>query len=146
MTLTIQKLEPSDRATWEVLFRAYMDFYKRTLPQERYDRAWDEFRKDARMHALGAKLDGRLVGITHFLIHANTSSDDVCYLQDLFTDPEVRGKGVARALIAAVADWAKARGCPRLYWQTQASNATARLLYDKVAVNRGFIRYDIDLV
>lgn len=143
--LTIAKLEPSDRAIWEVLFRAYMDFYKRTLAQAMYDRAWTEFRKDTRMHALGAKLDGRLVGITHFLIHANTSSDDVCYLQDLFTDPEVRGKGVARALIEAVANWARARGCPRLYWQTQASNATARLLYDKVAVNRGFIRYDIDL-
>ncbi|MBP6769775.1 MAG: GNAT family N-acetyltransferase, partial [Reyranella sp.] len=55
------------------------------------------------------------------------------------------GKGVARALIQAVADWAKARGCPRLYWQTQASNTTARLLYDKMAVNRGFIRYDIEL-
>ncbi len=52
---------------------------------------------------------------------------------------------MARALIEAVANWARARGCPRLYWQTQASNATARLLYDKVAVNRGFIRYDIDL-
>ena len=143
--LAITRLEPSDRTTWEVLFRAYMDFYKRTLAQAMYDRAWNEFRKDTRMHALSAKLDGRLVGITHFLIHANTSSDDVCYLQDLFTDPEVRGKGVARALIEAVADWARARGCPRLYWQTQASNATARLLYDKVAVNRGFIRYDIDL-
>ena len=27
----------------------------------------------------------------------------------------------------------------------QASNTTARLLYDKMAVNRGFIRYDIEL-
>jgi GNAT superfamily N-acetyltransferase len=143
--LTIGKLVESDRAEWEVLFRAYIDFYKRTLSQEMYDRAWNEFQLDTRMHALGAKLDGRLVGITHFLIHANTSSADVCYLQDLFTASDVRGKGVARALIEAVADWARERGCPRVYWQTQDSNATARLLYDKVAVNRGFIRYDIDL-
>ena len=143
--LTIGKLMESDRAEWEVLFRAYIDFYERTLPQEMYDRAWNEFQKDTRMHALGAKLDGRLVGITHFLIHANTSSADVCYLQDLFTASDVRGKGVARALIEAVADWARERKCPRVYWQTQDSNATARLLYDKVAVNRGFIRYDIDL-
>jgi len=143
--LKIGKLVESDRADWEVLFRAYIDFYKRTLSQEMYDRAWNEFQKDTRMHALGAKLDGHLVGITHFLIHANTSSADVCYLQDLFTASDVRGKGVARALIEAVADWARERGCPRVYWQTQDSNATARLLYDKVAVNRGFIRYDIDL-
>ena len=88
------------------------------------------------------KFGGR---ITHFLIHANTSSADVCYLQDLFTASDVRGKGVARALIEAVADWARERKCPRVYWQTQESNATARLLYDKVAVNRGFIRYDIEL-
>lgn len=143
--LTIGKLTESDRVEWEVLFRAYIDFYKRTLPQEMYDRAWNEFQKDTRMHALGAKLDGRLVGITHFLIHANTSSADVCYLQDLFTASDVRSKGVARALIEAVADWARERKCPRVYWQTQENNATARLLYDKVAVNRGFIRYDIDL-
>lgn len=143
--LTIGRLEPSDRAQWEVLFRGYMDFYERTLPQATYDRAWNEFAKETRLHALGARLDGRLVGIAHFLVHANTSSDDVCYLQDLFTDIDVRGKGVARALIDAVAAWARARACPRLYWQTQASNATARRLYDKVAVNRGFIRYDIEL-
>ena len=73
------------------------------------------------------------------------SAPDVCYLQDLFTAPDVRGKGVARALIAAVADWARAHDCCRVYWMTHESNATARRLYDKVAQNRGFIRYQIEL-
>jgi len=143
--ISISKLEPSDRGVWEALFRAYIDFYQQVEPPEMYDRAWREFQADTHLHALGARLDGRLVGITHFLIHSNTSGPDVCYLQDLFTAQDVRNKGVARALIAAVADWARARGCCRVYWNTQASNTTARHLYDKVAENRGFIRYQIEL-
>jgi GNAT superfamily N-acetyltransferase len=143
--ISVDKLEPSDRDVWEALFRAYIDFYQRVEPPEMYDRAWREFQMDTRLHAFGAKLDGRLVGITHFLVHPNTSGPDVCYLQDLFTASDARGKGVARALIAAVVDWAQARGCCRVYWNTQASNITARYLYDKVAENRGFIRYQIEL-
>lgn len=67
------------------------------------------------------------------------------YLQDLFTAPEARGQGVARALIAAVREWARRQGCARLYWHTQATNHTARLLYDQVAENRGFMQYVIQL-
>ncbi|MEV3987154.1 GNAT family N-acetyltransferase [Nonomuraea sp. NPDC050227] len=145
--ISIGKLMPSDRDAWESLFRAYIDFYQRVEPDEMYGRAWQEFQADTRMHAFGARLDGRLVGITHFLVHASTSAPDadVCYLQDLFTAPDVRGKGVGRKLIEAVADWARDGGCSRVYWNTHESNSTARRLYDKVAENRGFIRYQIEL-
>ncbi|MGJ6966507.1 GNAT family N-acetyltransferase [Streptosporangium sp. G11] len=143
--LTIGKLTSADRAHWEILFRGYNDFYERTLTPQLYDRAWDEFREDVRMHALGAKLDGELAGIAHFLIHASTTSPDVCYLQDLFTAPQARGKGAGRALIEAVTEWARARDCSRVYWSTQETNTAARGLYDKIAVNRGFILYQINL-
>src|SRR3546814_19869643 len=60
--IEIGKLQPADREAWETLFRGYIDFYERTLPQEMYDRAWALFRQDERMHALGAKAGGRQIG------------------------------------------------------------------------------------
>jgi GNAT superfamily N-acetyltransferase len=143
--ISIGKLTEVDRADWENLFCGYNEFYGRTLSPEVYDHAWTAFQEDARTHALGARLDGQLVGIAHFLIHASTTAPDVCYLQDLFTAPQARGQGVATALIGGVTTWARDRGCSRVYWSTHETNATARRLYDRVAHYRGFIRYEINL-
>ena len=112
--ITIGKLSPADRPRWEELFHGYNTFYESEYPQSMYDRAWAEFQADERMHAFGAWLDGELVGITHFFIHVQTTATDSCYLEDLFTAPEVRGQGVGRALIDAVGDWAAEHGCGRV--------------------------------
>ena len=140
MTLVVAPLQASDRTEWEPLARGYKDFYETVLPPEDYERAWRRLLAGTEIHGLGAHLDGRLVGIAHYLLHAHIWQGDVCYLQDLFVDTSVRGKGVA-----AVAEQARRRGATRYYWQTKQDNAVARLLYDKVAVFRGFIRYDYPL-
>jgi len=134
-----------DRARWEVLARGYKTFYETTLPAEDYERAWQRLRKDETILGLGARIDGRLVGIAHYFFHPHVWTADFCYLQDLFVDEACRGRGAARALIMAVAERARAQGAPRLYWQTKESNARARALYDTVARFNGFIRYDIVL-
>ncbi len=53
----------------------------------------------------------------------------------------MRGSGAGRALIEAVYARADAMGMERVYWLTHESNATARRLYDQIAVNDGFVEY-----
>jgi GNAT superfamily N-acetyltransferase len=145
VAIEVRHLRAADRGRWEQLFRAYIDFYERALDDAEYERAWGRLLEDREIHGRAATVAGELVGITHFLRHAHTNAADVCYLQDLYTDPNARGAGVGRALIAAVTDWARQQACSRVYWQTQTGNERARRLYDQVAEHRGFIVYQIVL-
>lgn len=142
----ITTLRAEDRARWAELWTGYLAFYKTVLPPEIYDLTWAKL-QDGRMHGRGARdVAGRLIGITHFLYHESAwTAEPNCYLQDLFVDPAARGTGAGRRLIEAVAAAARAAGSTRLYWLTQQDNATARLLYDRLAQHRGFIRYDYPL-
>ncbi len=143
--IAIGPLEPTDRARWQQLFEGYNTFYERTLPAETYDEKWQAFLDGDRIHALAARTEDGIAGITHFFRHPSTSGPDVCYLQDLFTAPEARGRGVGRALVEAVTAWARQQRCARLYWHTGEQNETARRLYDQVAEKTPFIQYRIVL-
>ncbi len=147
--LRLGPLRPQDRADWEPLARGYKAFYETDVDDAGYDAAWQRLMGGGVMLGLGAWLPGgaagqpeRLVGIAHALFHASTWADTQCYLQDLFTADDVRGQGVAAALIDHLAHLAHARGADRLHWLTHHTNARARRLYDRVAAHKGFIRYD----
>ena len=141
MAIEVAPFQIEDHARWIVLARGYKTFYKTTLSNEEYDKTRQRLLAQDGIFGLGATHDGQLAGIAHFLFHTNVWTQNVCYLQDLFVDPFLRGQGIARALIEAVATTAKARGATRFYWLTREHNATGRALYDKVAKFNGFIRY-----
>ncbi|OGA98244.1 MAG: GNAT family N-acetyltransferase [Burkholderiales bacterium RIFCSPHIGHO2_12_FULL_69_20] len=146
--LSLGELRDADRAAWEPLARGYKAFYETEVDAAGYEQAWQRLRGGAPMLGLGAWLPGaagrgeQLVGIAHAVFHGSVWADRVCYLQDLFVDPAVRGQGVAAALIAHLARCARDHGAARYYWLTHDSNARARRLYDRVAVHHGHIRYD----
>ena len=140
--IEIAPLREADRAGWEPLARGYKAFYRTELADARYEETWRLLIADERIHGLAARLDGRMVGIAHYLFHPQTWSPDACYLQDLFTAEDARGRGVARALIEAVAEAARNRGAAKYYWMTKEDNRAARALYDRIARFKGFVRYD----
>jgi GNAT superfamily N-acetyltransferase len=89
-----------------------------------------------------AEENGSVVGFTVSVLHAGTwTKTPICYLEDLFVDPEIRGKGIGKALIEDLIAMARERGWSRLYWNTRASNATARRLYDRFVQADDFVRY-----
>ncbi|MEK9679649.1 MAG: GNAT family N-acetyltransferase [Rhodospirillaceae bacterium] len=143
----IRPAAAEDKAAWLPSWQGYLTFYETSLADEITERTWERLLDPAEtMTCLVAVVDGKVLGFTHYLLHDNTwTMKQVCYLQDLFVDPEARNLGLGRALINAVADKAKELDCMRLYWTTKRDNATARALYDKVATDTNFMRYDFAL-
>jgi GNAT superfamily N-acetyltransferase len=142
-TVLIRPVGPDERAAWEPLWAGYLEFYKTSLPSEHSDVAWRRFHDPAEpMFLLGAYVDGKLTGIVQYLFHRSTwTPGNYCYLQDLFVAEGARGLKLGRRLIEAVYAKAQEAGASRVYWLTQEDNATARLLYDRVAQKSGFIQY-----
>jgi GNAT superfamily N-acetyltransferase len=143
MKTAIRPVANADFAQWLPLWTGYNTFYKRTLPDDVTRTTFARFLDPAEpMHALVAEQDGQLLGLTHYLFHRATAMiEDNCYLADLFTNQQARGKGIGRLLIEAVYEAARRAGCSRVYWQTHETNTVAQVLYNEVAERSGFIVY-----
>lgn len=142
--LEIRPLTAADEAEWRRLWAAYLAFYETEKPEEIYQSTWARLLSPdhPNQNGLLALKDGQPIGLVHYIFHpSNWTLTDVCYLQDLYADPTVRGTGVGRALIEAVYAKADEKGAASVYWLTQEFNATARQLYDRVAKVTPFIRY-----
>ncbi len=144
MSVTLRKLQDGDYEQWYPLWQGYLTFYKSEVADDvsrvTYDRIIDP---DGDIYGIAAvDDDGRMVGFVTYLFHPFTwSIGPRCYLGDLFTSEDARGKGVARSLIDAVHQAAKEHGAEQVYWLTQEFNYTGRILYDKVAERTPFIKY-----
>lgn len=140
----IRALRFNDRDQWYELWREYLRFYRQRLPEEITEASFRRLAgDDQQLHGLVAEFEGRLAGFVNYLFHPSSwSLTQVCYLEDLFVDPTMRGRGVGRALIRAVYDAADAAGATTVYWMTQEFNAAGRALYDTLAHRTSFIRYE----
>ena len=101
--VAVRPIQPQDLAGWRPLWDGYNAFYGRegatALPEDITAATWARFFNPAEpVHALVAVQGERVVGLAHDLFHRSTTRlNDVCYLNDLFTVPALRGQGVGRA-------------------------------------------------
>ncbi len=144
MSLLVRPLEPADAPHWRALWKAYLAFYETELGEQIYSTHFERLTGDDPQDFSGliALYDATPVGLAHFLFHRHGwKIENTCYLQDLYAVPQMRGKGIGRALIEAVYAAADKAGAPSVYWLTQADNTQARVLYDRVGQTTPFIKY-----
>lgn len=141
----IRPLRAEDREEWRRLWTLYLEFYETSVPNEVYDSTFARLlsEDEHEFHALVLEREGGLGGLVHYLFHRHCwKVENVCYLQDLYVDEDLRGTSQGRALIEAVYAAADEAGSPSVYWLTQHFNEAGRRLYDRVGNLTPFIRYN----
>lgn len=144
--MNIRPLKNSERAEWEKMFHAYAEFYHVEISAEIINTVWEWiFDPNNDFWCDVAEDDNAvLVGFTQYqLMHRSLGGSMVCYLSDLYVNPEIRGGGVGRALIDNVVQFAKGKGIPGVRWLTQENNYTARRLYDTYVSKSDFLLYSV---
>ena len=147
MTLTIRAIEEKDKDQWLKLWAGYLEFYKSTISSEQTELTWKRLiNNEQKIFGFVAESEEGVIGFTHCLFRPSTWTEtDYCYLEDLFVDPSIRGKGVGRALMSKVVELAKEKNSKRVYWTTQEFNKTARVLYDSIIPVSEFVQYRLPL-
>ena len=147
MTLTIRAIEEKDKDQWLKLWAGYLEFYKSTISSEQTELTWKRLiNNEQKMFGFVAESEEGIIGFTHCLFRPSTWTEtDYCYLEDLFVDPNIRGKGIGRALMNKVFELAKEKNSKRVYWTTQEFNKTARVLYDSITPVSEFVQYRLPI-
>lgn len=128
----ITRLTETDwRAFAGVRLRALADSLGAEDPQYRHESTFTaaQWRRRLRAHAQFAAVVGnRPVG----LIGAQRQSPDSVYLYSLWLDPEARGGGVGRTLVAEAVNWARSQRAQWVTLRVHAANTAARAVYDSL--------------
>jgi len=112
--VTVRRAGPAD-------FDALVTLFERFYREEGFDDAVAVVAVNLRQilqredtAAFVAEIGGKAVGAAALSTAFGLEAGAYAELEDLYVEPARRGRGVASALVAAGADWARARGCRAL--------------------------------
>lgn len=131
------------------LIRAYQEFYKVSdISVERNAEFFLQFGESSPSGCQFIYRDsGNVVGFaTVYFSFTSTITAKVAVLNDLYTLPNCRGKGIGRQLIEHCRNYAAKNGAARLQWVTAPDNEQAKKLYESLNTGKStwhFYTYNI---
>src|SRR5215470_16061923 len=131
----IRSARPADGAAFITLVRGLAEFEQLPGPDDAAARRLLDGAFGARPHfeLLVAEVGGRVQGYALFFEGFSTFlAGPTLWLEDLFVDPAVRGRGIGTELMREVARVAVARGSARLEWNVLDWNEGAQRFYESL--------------
>ena len=128
MPTTIRPAAPADIPQILTFIRALAAYEREphAVTATEADLLRDGFGEQPYFHCLIADHDGVAAGFAFYFFNYSTwEGYPGLYLEDLFVNPEFRGLGIGKALLARVAAIAQERNCPRLQWEVLDWNTPA---------------------
>jgi GNAT superfamily N-acetyltransferase len=130
------------------LIRAYCEFYETEPDDDGLRSMFETLITDPSQGAVYIARDGgSAVGFaTLDWKWSSLKAAKIGYLEDLFVDPEARGKGIADALIEVCANRCRELGMPAMSWLTAPDNHRAQQVYDRTGAEaETYLEYDLKL-
>jgi ribosomal protein S18 acetylase RimI-like enzyme len=137
VSIAITRVGEADMSDLLPLMRGYCDFYE-------VNPADDSLVALARALIANPELEGvQLIArdaeagsalgfATIYWLWSTSRAARIGVMNDLFTAPEARRRGVGEALIRACLDAVRERGAAVLQWQTASDNLSAQALYEAI--------------
>lgn len=123
----IRPVRRADDESWAALRHALWPNISATELHLDIERWWWTGDRDS--HCLVAEVNRRLVGFIELSIRPNAEgceTDRVAYVEGWYVAPDVRRRGIGRALMAAAEAWSGARGCKELGSDSDVTNAVGQ--------------------
>ncbi|MFD4422152.1 GNAT family N-acetyltransferase [Agromyces sp. NPDC058484] len=135
--------EQRDAVEWAELYHGFRVFHHLPRDERIVDRVWEWVMDCSHPSRLiVAELDGQIVGFAQFRLSPRTILGDLLMnLDDLYTSPIVRGRGVASALFSELERVARENGAGEIQWVTNPWNEVARSYYRRISEETDWVTY-----
>lgn len=143
MPVTVRPLATSDYDQWVMLWNGNNQGH---INEEVTAATWKRLMENDQVRGLAAFDGDDMAALVHFILHPVTGHiKQVCYMQDLYVDPQHRRKGIGRQLVEALAIRGRSEGWARMYWLAEAHNREAQMLYKNLGLKLDFTLHVLPL-
>ena len=141
----IREIELKDKNQWEKLYRGYADFYKVEMNDKILQTLWNWLHdKNHEVDGIVYEVDDKIVAFAHYRrMPSPLRGQNIGFLDDIFVEPEYRGKKIGEKLINKIKEISKSKGWNLVRWITRDDNIRAKSLYSRVSVKTYWDVYEL---